>query len=152
MCFGPIVFCFSIPFLSCSRQAVLLGFIALISWPAQIFFHASSVSITKFKAVSFGLSRSISTNFFLPISPLMLFSCVSTIRCLGADRLELRGGQAPAAWNLDMLWLCALHLFRVPAARRRKTASSGQSVPVSVNVAVVSKDFTPFRKLMALLW
>lgn len=62
-------------------------FFALVSPPTQVLFHASSVSITKFichilplldediqmKAVSFGLFRPISTRFFLPIPPLMLF-------------------------------------------------------------------------------
>lgn len=69
------------------KTGVFTHVFALVSPPTQIFFHASSISITKFvchilplldkdiqmKAVSFGLSRPISTHVFLPVPPRMLF-------------------------------------------------------------------------------
>lgn len=170
MCFGLSVFCFSIPFLSCSRQAVLPVFFALVSPPTQIFFHASSISITKFichilplldediqmKAVSFRLFRPISTHIFLPVPPLMLFPALlhSHVRVQTDPSSEVSKPQPTGAWTQcgHVGLLLALHLFWAPAACSQGKASSGQSVPVSVDVAIVSKGFSVLGKLLTSLW
>lgn len=170
VCFSLIVFWFSIPFLNCSRQAVLPGFCALVFPSTQIFFHTSSISVTKsvchilplldeeiqMKAVSFGLFRPISTRVFLPVPPLTLFPMLlhSHVRVQADPSSEVAKPQLAGAWT----WcgrvglLLALHWCRAPAARSEGKASSRQSVPVSVDVAIVSKGFTALGKLPPLLW
>lgn len=148
MCFGPIVFCFSMPFLSCSRQAVLLGFIALNSWPADFL----SCFICFHNKVQSSLLWAFQTDFYklfpsyFPSAAIFLWFCNQVF---GYKQIRAQGWPSPSSLEPGCaMALCTAFILGASSSQREDNKFRA----VSVNVAIVSNDFTLFRKLMALLW